>query len=975
MAQTVLTVVGYAVGSYFGYPQLGAAVGSYLGAQVEIANTKIDGARIQDLKVASYEYGAAVPRLWGRARFPSSPIWMSDKREIASTTGGKGGATPEQTTYTYECDILYLVCDNPIKSVTRIWANGELIYTALAESDSRSLGASLVTDKWTDIRIYDGNATQQPDPVYEAAVGVGSAPAYRGRGTVFIEGLQLGSIGQIPVLTFEVVTEATSSQRWVETAVNPFHEWVVEADAAPFWDIGAQPTARLFGSSGDGSSPERSLKTIVKAQGTKRYFEARIDTSGTSSSTNTAWLVAEDHAGNRFGVAYSGHYTTDGTVFDEPYPAASALLWTGGSLVLSFAYDFDTGKLWVRRNGGVWRGPDNLTTDPVTQANGIAHGLSGQDMILRLFCDASIPALSFELFTSEDQFIYEMPDGYIPWSSDAGLATVWTPQDLDLADVVSDLCEDSGLSSSQIDVTDLVGVSVTGVPITRASAARATLQALATAYYFECVETDKLYFVRRGGPVAQSFTADDLVAEDATEDLVGLQRANDLEVPVNHSVQFINLSADFQAGSVFSDRLVSESVETNLVTVPVVLTPARAQGLVDSIALDTRVAATTLKPTIDTLQPGIQPTDVISLVDESGITYRARILRESYADGQRSMECVLDDAAALSTSGVTASNTPGITISLRPTTILLILDIPILRDADDGPGYYAAMKPLSTPWPGASLFTSEDDTTYTTVGAVANSATFGVATSTLADWTGGNLFDEVSTVTVSVGNGTLASTTRNDMLTSDINAAVIGDEVVQFRTATFVSSGIYRLSGLLRGRRGTEWATGTHATGEKFALLGTAGTLRVVTSLAQIGSTIYHKPVTIGRSLASTAEAEHVNESVGLKPFAPSDGRIARDTANDITISWKRRSRYIGRLLAAGIDAPLGEASESYAIDIYDQESPGELVRTITSTTPSCTYSAAEQTADGVTPGSAIKAIIYQVSASVGRGYGLEVIA
>ena len=99
MAQTALTIVGYAVGSYFGYPQLGAAVGSYVGGQYEIANTKIQGARLDDLRLPKFEYGSTIPRLWGRNRVPSAPIWMSSKREISTTTGGKGSAEPEVTTY------------------------------------------------------------------------------------------------------------------------------------------------------------------------------------------------------------------------------------------------------------------------------------------------------------------------------------------------------------------------------------------------------------------------------------------------------------------------------------------------------------------------------------------------------------------------------------------------------------------------------------------------------------------------------------------------------------------------------------------------------------------------------------------------------------------------------------------------------------------------------------------------------------
>ena len=40
--------------------------------------------------------------------------------------------------------------------------------------------------------------------------------------------------------------------------------------------------------------------------------------------------------------------------------------------------------------------------------------------------------------------------------------------------------------------------------------------------------------------------------------------------------------------------------------------------------------------------------------------------------------------------------------------------------------------------------------------------------------------------------------------------ALLGDEIIQWRNANVLASGLYELSGLRYGRRGTEWATGTH---------------------------------------------------------------------------------------------------------------------------------------------------------------------
>ncbi|MCX7140523.1 MAG: hypothetical protein NT123_05350, partial [Proteobacteria bacterium] len=101
--------------------------------------------------------------------------------------------------------------DNPIMGVVRIWSNGTLLYTADASADSGSLAASVASNAWTRMTVYTGAAIQLPDPTYEAAVGTANACAYRGRGSVFIEGLKLGQSGQVPNLTFEVVGEGSES--------------------------------------------------------------------------------------------------------------------------------------------------------------------------------------------------------------------------------------------------------------------------------------------------------------------------------------------------------------------------------------------------------------------------------------------------------------------------------------------------------------------------------------------------------------------------------------------------------------------------------------------------------------------------------------------------------------------------------------------------------------------------------------------
>jgi hypothetical protein len=202
------------------------------------------------------------------------------------------------------------------------------------------------------------------------------------------------------------------------------------------------------------------------------------------------------------------------------------------------------------------------------------------------------------------------------------------------------------------------------------------------------------------------------------------------------------------------------------------------------------------------------------------------------------------------------------------------------------------------------------------------------------------------------------------------NLAVIGApdrwEVIQFKTATLISANTYQLSGFLRGRRGTEWATGTHQMGDKFILAGLTGWNRVVTG-ADVGLERRYKAPAFRMPLSSTPATTFTNTGIGLKPFAPDDLTGARDADGNLTAKWNRRTRLQADTLHMA--RPLGEASESYTIDILSGET---VLRTVTSSAPSMVYSVADQAADGAALWAPVTLRVRMISAVVGPGYPLE---
>ena len=930
MAQLAVAAAGQFIGNAI-LPgiggQIGWALGSALGAS--LFGDKVESAKLGDTSAVRVEYGSPIPRGYAAMRTTGAQAWASDKRGVTTESGGKGGPAVETTVY-YQ-DFLVILNERPGGAVTRVWANGKLVYNVLPSATDLTLAASVGTEYWADLRVYDGNAAQLPDPVYEAAVGAGNAPAYRGRTTVFIESLNCGPSGQPPVLEFEVVENAvTGPPRCVELQPGVEH---LLADAGG-WVIDPFKTATTFANTGAYTSGVfnhggGTVRTTTPVAGGCRYAEFRIDDS--SSAPDWVWRMGIRDDADTF-------FYLQADLVSGVYPRT-----------ISFAYNADTGLAWIRTaTGGDWLGVS--AGNPSTCTNGSPTGLTGTGLRLEFYVNTpSYPDVQIEVRTTAESQTDAMPAGFVPWASDAVSGALITPGTVGLDEVVQDLCGVCGLSAGEVDVTALAGTNVDGFALTQPGAVRSALEVLAAAYYFDAVESGGvLRFVPRGGAVAATLPFGDLgAARDQAEqgNPLGLNRDDPATLPSRLSLAYSSATADYQNGTAYSDLLADTSAEARVVSLPLVLTPERAQGVAEAMLLDQHAAATAGQCAITNEQPRLEPTDVLTLTDEDGSTFRVRMVRETLDSGVRAFEWVLDDPTALVAAGVSADpRTPTITVSRPGATQMLVLDIPILRDADDGLSVYVPAKKLSGSWPGAQVFDSDDDAAFTARGTVSNQAVFGKTTVALTDWTGGNVFDEGGSVTVDIGAGAAASYTREQLLNENAGAWLIGDEVIQARSATLLSTApnVFRLRGLLRGRRGTEWAMTGHVAGERAVLLRSAGMLRVDQDSGALGVLRYWRAVTLGRTLASQPSVQATIEGRSMKPFAPVALRANRDVAGAITMTWARRSRYAYRFLSAA-PLPNSEATETYECDLLDGS--GNLVSTQTVDAPALTLSAAQRVA------------------------------
>ena len=131
MARLALGVAGAVIGSFFGQPALGFAIGSVLGAVLfpEKNNTTIEGARLGDNRVSVSTYGAGIPRVVGTMKVRGNVLWAKpiEQVRVEETVKQGKGSSSSITTVSWLAygNIAFGLCAGPGKMIRRVWANNK----------------------------------------------------------------------------------------------------------------------------------------------------------------------------------------------------------------------------------------------------------------------------------------------------------------------------------------------------------------------------------------------------------------------------------------------------------------------------------------------------------------------------------------------------------------------------------------------------------------------------------------------------------------------------------------------------------------------------------------------------------------------------------------------------------------------------------------------------------------------------------
>lgn len=183
----------------------------------------------------------------------------------------------------------------------------------------------------------------------------------------------------------------------------------------------------------------------------------------------------------------------------------------------------------------------------------------------------------------------------------------------------------------------------------------------------------------------------------------------------------------------------------------------------------------------------------------------------------------------------------------------------------------------------------------------------------------------------------------DDALAAGENLAMIGSEMLQFGQAVALGAGRFRLSRLVRGRRGSEWAMGLHQAGDGFVLLDVHSLERVEVPRSQTGATVEATPRGIADSGATSVRLVVGGEA--MRPPSPVHLQARTDSAGSLHCSWTRRSR-LGWAWIDAVDTPLGVSAERYRLRLQGGTSALEVETTV----PEASFTAADVASVGSGP-------------------------
>ena len=454
-----------------------------------------------------------------------------------------------------------------------------------------------------------------------------------------------------------------------------------------------------------------------------------------------------------------------------------------------------------------------------------------------------------------------------------------------LSSVVADICDRAGVPYEAL---DLYGLNewVDGFYCDNTVSSFTALQNLSKIFMFDpSTWGGMIKFVPRGGDIVAIITSDDLINDG--EQIEQLTKRDSISIARVYHLNYYDVDGGLNNDIQTSDRSVDSRATQEVSTETNVLLQtddaARATSINHKVAIEEQRG--TYEFSLPDSWVWLTPGDCISLNGE-----RLRISEVEINDGYQKYKCQFDRQSAYQSSitavPITKPSTPPTRII--GDTILHFIDSHIIKDSDDKLGYYMAACGATANWTGALCELSTDGgITYNESYSDTAESTIGVVISGCSTHSK-DYPDEVNVIRVQIARTdfTLESASLAQMM-SRANLAIVGNEIINFGNIDEVSPGIYDLSYLLRGRKGS--SVTSHLSGERFILLERQFMYFIDADLFQLNKQLtfrvssFGKDTSLTQTISFTGQSQTENEPEYLSAYR---------SGGNIVISWQG----VGRL-------------------------------------------------------------------------------
>jgi len=876
------------------------------------------------------------------------------------------------------------------------------------------------------IAIYTGSETQSPDPRMAAALGIDNTPAYRGLAYIMFSDFQLANYGNSLMgvqIKVEICGRGQGETLYTTSSwTNPSALTDLLNDVAwqnvndgTIYTSGSTKTIKellnQYSSSSYGRQDSLTPHVIPPPTSTSSLigyiynldFSQRIPVYRTISSSSRETTTSTWAASNTF-ATFTNAQT--GNQPPPPYyipPATFDVLVTGATSSDAL-YNFGvlaetkTASLNITR---VYYSPSIGYLDCFGAKFFSGGGFAPYDSVVASSAGAvdNIPltyttlGVTVPVFTTVYTLWTTAIDRYTVGAVETG---TWTPAKfigtsvvggVRLSDIIKSECLGSKLlTSGDLDVSQLTQL-VNGFKVSNVAAIRGGIDPLQAAFPFDVIQSGYTIRFKPRGVSSPVLTLGelDLDARGSGQNAgvrLTIDREMDLVLPKKVTIKHFDPNRFYDVNEQGFSRLNTDSVNIRALDLPIVFSASEALNRAEMLLYLAWMERYDFKFNISGIYDYLEPADIITITTASQ-SFVLRLTSVNYTSDRR-VECIakLNSSAIYMPAAVgEVIQSPFVQLAPAGATVIELLDIPATTDlSGQGAGFDMVMHGESgASWTSGTVYVSQDSgVTWQTAhsSSMAAQGSVGVCSGTLSAKTVQEcgVFDQSGVLNVTMTVGTLASVT-DEQLFNNANLFAYGAdgrwEILSVRTCTLVSAGVYTLTTFIRGRCGTEWATGLHQEGDKLIALDMASAFFFTRSSSEIGLLRTYKPVTTGELMSTGVDVPFTYRGVNLKPLSPVSLNGWRDqTTGDFNLSWVRRTRFGGEL-RDNVDVPLNEASELYEVEICTAGF-ASVMRTISTSVPNLLYTSAQQVADFGANQTTIYARIYQISAVVGRGYPLE---